>query len=62
MLGKIEGRRKGDDRGWHLSSEWLDGITDTTDMNLSKLQQTLKDREAWWADVYGVTQSWTRLK
>ena len=40
---------------------WLDSITDSTDMNLSTLQQTLKDREAWRAAVHGVTKSWTQL-
>ena len=52
-VGKIEGkRRRGQQR-----IRWLDSITDTTDMNLSKLQQTLKDREAWCAAVHGVTKS-----
>ena len=52
-VGKIEGkRRRGQQR-----IRWLDSITDTTDMNLSKLQQTLKDREAWCAAVHGVTES-----
>ena len=52
-VGKIEGkRRRGQQR-----IRWLDSITDTTDMNLSKLQQTLKDREAWCAVVHGVTKS-----
>ena len=57
MLGKIEGRR----RSGHQRIRWLYSITDSMDMGLSKLQEIVKDREAWCAAVHAVTKSWTRL-
>ena len=57
MLGKTKGkRRRGQQR-----IRWLDNVTDSVDMNLSKLKRMVKDRKAWCAAVHGVTKSWTRL-
>ena len=55
MLGKIEGRRR---RG-HQRMRWLDGITIAMEINLGKLQEIMREREAWHAAVHGITKSWT---
>ena len=57
MLGKTEGRRR---REWQRM-RWLDSITDSMDMNLSKLQEIVKNREAWRAAVHELAKNWTRL-
>ena len=57
MLGKTEGRR----RGGRQRMKWLDGITSSMDMSLSKLEEIVRDRGAWWAIDHGSTESWTQL-
>ena len=57
MLGKIEGKRR---KGWQRV-RWLDSNTNSMNTNLSKLQETVKNRGAWCATVHGVTKSWTQL-
>ena len=57
ILGKAEVKRR---RGWQRM-RWLDGITDSMDMNLSKLREILEDRGTWHAVVHGIAKSWTQL-
>ena len=56
MLGKIEGRRRGQQR-----MRWMDGIINSMDVSMSKLQEIVKDREGWHAAIHGITKSWTQL-
>ena len=58
MQGKIGGKRRREQQ----RTKWMDGITDSMDMSLSKLWEIVKDREAWHASVHGVTKSWTQLR
>ena len=57
MLGKTEGRRRIE----HQRMRWLESITDSMDMNLGKLWEMVRDREAWHAAAHGITKSWTQL-
>ena len=57
MLAKMEGRK----RSWHQRMSWLDGMNDAMDMNLDKLWDMMRDREAWHAVVHGIMESWTQL-
>ena len=57
MLVKTDSKRR---RGWQ-SKRWFDSITDSTDMNLSKLWEIVKNRGAWYAAMHGVSMSWTRV-